>query len=103
MAPNKHPRHGANPRSARTSRYLPRPRPALLIATALVAAAIPVAAVVTRHTANPGPVAAPEPRVTLQAKEVGFWSRDDRLSPPVHRDRSPSNSAPASPPPRTAG
>ncbi|MBB2749097.1 UNVERIFIED_ORG: hypothetical protein FHR35_009009 [Microbispora rosea subsp. rosea] len=89
MAPNKHPRHGANPRSARTSRYLPRPRPALLIATALVAAAIPVAAVVTRHTANPGPVAAPEPRVTLQAKEVGFWSRDDRLSPPVHRDRSP--------------
>jgi len=89
MAPNKHPRHGARPGYARASRYLPRPRPALLITTALVAVAIPVATVVTRPAASPGPAAAPEPRVTLQAKEVGFWSRDDRLSPPVHRDRSP--------------
>ncbi|MEU7940617.1 DUF4082 domain-containing protein [Microbispora bryophytorum] len=89
MAPSKRPRHGAKPGYARTSRYLPRPRPALLIAAALVAVAIPVAAVVTRPTANPGPVAAPEPRITLRAKEAAFWSRSDRLSPPVHSDRSP--------------
>ncbi|MBX6383685.1 MAG: DUF4082 domain-containing protein [Microbispora sp.] len=88
----KHPRHGARPGYARAFRRLSRPRPVLLIATALAAAAvIPVISITTRSTESsvPDPAPAARPRMTLQARETGLWSPDDRSGPPVHADRAP--------------
>ncbi|MBP2706410.1 DUF4082 domain-containing protein [Microbispora sp. RL4-1S] len=91
MAPIKHPRHGARSGYARALRRLARPRPALLVATALVAAAIPAIFVAARFTGGSAPAPTPvaQPRMTLQARETSLWSAGDRSGPPVHVDRAP--------------